>query len=82
MVGSRNQVKVDCDRAAQITDVESLKASVHTNTWDAMMVFAESLKKNNTSIAFFNSTPQGGGVALMRHALIRLLRLIGVTCRW
>ncbi|KAF2128446.1 glycosyltransferase family 4 protein [Dothidotthia symphoricarpi CBS 119687] len=82
MVGSRNQVKVDCDKIAQITDTESLKNSVHVNTWNAMMVYAESLKKNNTTIAFFNSTPQGGGVALMRHALIRLLRLIGVNCRW
>jgi glycosyltransferase involved in cell wall biosynthesis len=46
------------------------------------MFYADSLKKNGTKIAFFNSTPQGGGVALMRHALIRFLRLIKVDCKW
>jgi alpha,alpha-trehalose phosphorylase (configuration-retaining) len=33
-------------------------------------------------IIFINATPQGGGVALMRHALIRLLRLLGVDAHW
>ncbi|KAG1469585.1 hypothetical protein G6F56_003175 [Rhizopus delemar] len=28
------------------------------------------------------STPQGGGVALMRHALVRCLRLVGVEVHW
>jgi glycosyltransferase involved in cell wall biosynthesis len=46
------------------------------------MKYVESLKKNDVQIAFFNSTPQGGGVALMRHALIRFLRLVGVNASW
>ena len=33
-------------------------------------------------MAFFSATPQGGGVALMRHALIRFFRLVGVDCTW
>lgn len=33
-------------------------------------------------LIFINATPQGGGVALMRHALIRLLRLLGVDAHW
>jgi glycosyltransferase involved in cell wall biosynthesis len=33
-------------------------------------------------LAFFSATPQGGGVALMRHALIRLLRLLEVDAHW
>jgi hypothetical protein len=55
---------------------------VHPNTWNASMQYATSLKTNKTKIAFFNSTPQGGGVALMRHALIRFLRLVDVDCKW
>ncbi|KAF2841511.1 glycosyltransferase family 4 protein [Patellaria atrata CBS 101060] len=62
-IGYRNEVKVD------------YADSVSQRTWDATMKFAKSLKKRNTRIAFFNSTPQGGGVALMRHALVRFLRL-------
>jgi alpha,alpha-trehalose phosphorylase (configuration-retaining) len=34
------------------------------------------------SLVFINATPQGGGVALMRHALIRLLRLLDVDAHW
>ncbi len=33
-------------------------------------------------LLFFNSTIQGGGVALMRHALIRLFQLISVDANW
>lgn len=47
-----------------------------------MMTFVNSLKKSNKKIAFFSSTPQGGGVALMRHALVRLGNLLGVDLKW
>jgi len=33
-------------------------------------------------LVFINATPRGGGVALMRHALIRLLRLLHVDAHW
>lgn len=78
----RNEVGVDCDGMAQIADEPTYRDTVHPNTYAATMYYADSLKKNSTKIAFFNSTPQGGGVALMRHALIRFLRLIDVNCRW
>ncbi|KAL1642495.1 hypothetical protein SLS61_009646 [Didymella pomorum] len=78
----RNKVGVDCDGVAVIADEPSYRQSVHPNTYAATMFYAKNLKKNGTKIAFFNSTPQGGGVALMRHALIRFLRLIDVDCQW
>ncbi|KAF1933785.1 glycosyltransferase family 4 protein [Didymella exigua CBS 183.55] len=78
----RNRVGVDSDGAAVIADESSYQKSVHSNTYAATMFYADSLKKNGTKIAFFNSTPQGGGVALMRHALIRFLRLIDIDCKW
>lgn len=56
--------------------------TVGKRTWDATVKYAEALKKDNVSIAFFNTTPQGGGVALMRHALIRFLRHLGVDAKW
>lgn len=81
--GHHHEVQVDSDGRAQFTNSESYQATVNTDTtWAATMKYANSLKRNNTKIAFFNSTPQGGGVALMRHALIRFLRLIGVDCTW
>ncbi|KAG0134983.1 trehalose synthase [Tuber indicum] len=33
-------------------------------------------------IAFFSATPQGGGVALMRHALVRFCSELGVDLSW
>ncbi|KAF2203443.1 glycosyltransferase family 4 protein [Delitschia confertaspora ATCC 74209] len=81
-VGYRNQVEVDCGGHAQITCLDQYPETVGDRTWKATMKYAESLKKNEVQIAFFNSTPQGGGVALMRHALIRFLRLIGVNVGW
>ena len=33
-------------------------------------------------IIFISATPQGGGVALMRHAMVRLLRLLNVDVKW
>jgi len=76
-------VQVDSNGRAQLTNVASYQDTVNADTtWAATMKYAESLKRNNTKIAFFNSTPQGGGVALMRHALIRFLRVIDVDCTW
>jgi len=76
-------VEVDAGGKAEIADLEDYRRSVkNEDTWRATLKFANSLIKNKTRIAFINSTPQGGGVALMRHALIRFLRLLGVNCKW
>jgi hypothetical protein len=82
MVKFRNEVGVDVDNQTELATLEDYRNTVSENTWKSTMHYVESLKKNKTRIAFFNSTPQGGGVALMRHALIRFLRLAGVDCKW
>lgn len=82
MVKHGNKVGVDSDGQSHMATLEDYEMTVHPNTWKLTMGFAETLKKKNIKIAFFNATPQGGGVALMRHALIRFLRLVGVTCEW
>ncbi|EKG18585.1 Glycosyl transferase family 1 [Macrophomina phaseolina MS6] len=81
-VGYKNMVEVDCSGHTKITRLEQYQDTVGTRTWRATMKYAGSIKERKTKIAFFNSTPQGGGVALMRHALIRFLRLVGVDARW
>ncbi|KAF5854665.1 hypothetical protein GGP41_007393 [Bipolaris sorokiniana] len=82
-MGHRRQVLVDLDGCVKITELDSYKDTVRADTTGAAtMHYANSLKKNNVKIAFFNTTAQGGGVALMRHALIRYLRLVGVDCKW
>jgi len=41
-----------------------------------------SKKAQEKTIRFFSATPRGGGVALMRHALIRMARLLDVDMHW
>lgn len=75
-------VEVDCGGRARLTALEQYKAMVNERTWNACMHYADSLKQNKKKFAFFSATPQGGGVALMRHALVRFLLLLGVDCSW
>jgi hypothetical protein len=81
-VGYKNLVEVDCSGRVSICNADDFRNSVRDTTWKATTKYVESLKANKVQIAFFNSTPQGGGVALMRHALIRLLRIMGVDASW
>lgn len=48
--------------------------------WQQLVHQAESFA--GKKIRFFSATPQGGGVALMRHALKRLYRLVDVDMTW
>ncbi|RDI86551.1 Repressible alkaline phosphatase [Venturia inaequalis] len=82
MVGYRNEVEVDASGHIDMVSLQGYKNSVDEPTWTSSMVFAASLKRRGTKIAFFNSTPQGGGVALMRHALIRFFRTLEIDCKW
>lgn len=82
MVKYRHEVGVDVDNQTELATLEDYRKWASPNTWKATMHYVDSLVENKTRIAFFNSTPRGGGVALMRHALIRFLRLAGVDCKW
>ncbi|KAF2028973.1 trehalose synthase (Ccg-9), partial [Setomelanomma holmii] len=79
-VWRHNRVGVDANDKAQLLTRDDFKDTVHFNTWDTTMAYADRLC--GTKIAFFNSTPQGGGVALMRHALVRFCRIAKVQCDW
>lgn len=81
-VGYRGIVDIDSNFHARILTVENFRTTSAETTWNSMMTFVESLKSKGTKIAFFSSTPQGGGVALMRHALVRLAKLLGVDLKW
>lgn len=48
--------------------------------------FSDLLKLNDKlsgdTVAFISSTPQGGGVALMRHSLLRFFQMVGLDASW
>jgi glycosyltransferase involved in cell wall biosynthesis len=81
-VGFRGVVQTDAAFRAQLTTIQNHRDTCGAATWDAMSLYADNLKAKKTKIAFFSSTPQGGGVALMRHALVRFARVMGVDLTW
>jgi len=81
-VGFRGVVLTDAGFRAYITTVQNHKDTCSAATWDTMVTYAKQLRDKKIKMAFFSSTPQGGGVALMRHALVRFSRLMGVELTW
>lgn len=53
-----------------------------TSQKDINLLLALVKKCKGKKISFINATPQGGGVAIMRHALIRLFKLLGIDVHW
>lgn len=68
----------------EIEQIYLNSAMVHFSQeeFDWMLHQARRFKEMGNSIVFINSTAQGGGVALMRHAMIRLMHLLEVDCKW
>lgn len=81
-VGFRGIVQTDAGFRIHLTTVQNHKDTCAPSTWNSMMFYANKLRARKAKIAFFSATPQGGGVALMRHALVRLARLLGVDLTW
>ncbi|SCO80706.1 related to trehalose synthase (Ccg-9) [Fusarium oxysporum] len=81
-IGSRGVVEVDAAFHVKLTRPLDYQTTVGPTTWSAVNKFANDLKKRRVKIASFSATPQGGGVALMRHALVRLAKVLGVDLEW
>jgi hypothetical protein len=82
-IGHHRVVQVDAAfRAVLVNSLDEYRTTVGPGTWRAVMKYAEELKQFGTSVAFFSSTPQGGGVALMRHALMRFFHVLGLKVSW
>lgn len=88
VIGYRNRVEVDDDGLIHMVDLPDYERSVSPQTWLCINKFVQELKTTKinghvgTRVAFFNATPQGGGVALMRHALMRLCKLFDLHVIW
>lgn len=81
-VGFMGLVEVDTDFHVRLTNLDDFKKTVSARTWSAVEYYAADLKERKVKIAFFSATPQGGGVALMRHALVRLSHSLGTDITW
>lgn len=82
-IGFRNKVEVDIGGTIQLVhNLERYSTTVNDETWKTVLHYAKIIRKKQIKVAFFSATPQGGGVALMRHALIRFMKLLGVNAQW
>ncbi|KAG0129232.1 hypothetical protein HOY82DRAFT_652289 [Tuber indicum] len=72
-IGSRNQVLPDADGAIKMYASELRGYNDGPTTRDP--------ERPPVKIAFFSATPQGGGVALMRHALVRICSALDVDMK-
>jgi len=81
--GPNSEVPVDANGKIHLVSLDDYKKTVSKETWNVLMKITKRLRdEQDLKLAYFNATPQGGGVALMRHAGIRLFRLLGVKCHW
>jgi hypothetical protein len=81
-VGWHGVVEVASNGRVRLNSLDDYKGTCSQVSWDTTMFYADKLRQKGTKVAFFSATPQGGGVALMRHALVRFARLLGVNVRW
>ncbi|KZT44118.1 trehalose phosphorylase [Sistotremastrum suecicum HHB10207 ss-3] len=82
-IGAKNHVSVDAGgKIHLLDDIDEYRKTVSKGTWNSVIKYADELRDRKVKIGFFSSTPQGGGVALMRHALIRFLAALDVDCTW
>ncbi|KAL5364376.1 hypothetical protein BJX96DRAFT_187729 [Aspergillus floccosus] len=81
-IGVRGLVEVDAAFHVRMTTLVNYEKTVGAATWAAVNKYASDLQKRRVKIAFFSATPQGGGVALMRHAMVRFANVLGVDLRW
>jgi glycosyltransferase involved in cell wall biosynthesis len=67
---------------APLVTVQDYETTMSTSAWRCLQNLAQDFKTKRKSWLFINATPQGGGVALMRHALMRLFKLLEVEAHW
>jgi alpha,alpha-trehalose phosphorylase (configuration-retaining) len=78
-------VKVDEHRQVHpsyLTTFEAYERALSSENIQRLKHETERFKSLGGRILFINSTAQGGGVALMRHAQLRLYRLLGLDAKW
>jgi len=76
-LGKENEVGISF-----LVTKDSYKKTVTSEIWDKLRAEVEKFSELKNKLLFINATPQGGGVALMRHALLRLLQLLDVNATW
>jgi glycosyltransferase involved in cell wall biosynthesis len=81
-LGYQYEVNVDFGKVFLARLEDYAKTTRHPEIWSQVMQLSSEFRREKLVMSFISATPQGGGVALMRHALIRFLRLLEVRAHW
>lgn len=81
-IGLHNNVRPDLEGRAAFATLQQYMADASKETKHVSEIYATIVKERKKSIAFFSATPRGGGVALMRHSLLRYFCLLEVSSSW
>lgn len=76
----RREVLVDAAQQVHLYDLHQQAALTSPGLWETFAALACPLRKHRTTVSFFSATARGGGVALMRHALVRVWRASPLSC--
>ncbi len=79
------RVNLSKDRRVNIPELmvlEDYKKTVNDDEYKLLLSLAKKFKDKKLKMAFFNSTAYGGGVAIMRHSLIRIYKILGIDVNW
>lgn len=82
-----NQVRVKMASRRRVTSsfltsLHAYKKFATSKEWSSILGLAEEFKKKKLRMIYINATAAGGGVAHMRHAMMRFYRLLGVDVKW
>ncbi|KAJ4165817.1 hypothetical protein LMH87_007432 [Akanthomyces muscarius] len=81
-VGWHSAVQASATGRICLNTLQDYEGTCSQRSWETLSFYAEKLRGRKTKVAFFSATPQGGGVALMRHALLRFSELLGLDIAW
>jgi glycosyltransferase involved in cell wall biosynthesis len=67
---------------ASLNSLEDIAKTVDLGHFELLKGLACRFNELKGEIVFFSATPRGGGVAIMRHSLMRIFKLLGVRAHW
>ncbi|CAI6094807.1 unnamed protein product [Clonostachys chloroleuca] len=81
-VGWHGVVQVSLSGMAHLARLKDYEGICSRKMWETMTCYSDKMLERNIKMAFFSASPQGGGVPIERHALIRFSSLLGLAITW
>lgn len=78
----QRRVLPDANHRVQLGSISLLQRISSPTLFSTFQLLSRALVERKIKVGFFSATPRGGGVALMRHAMMRLWHQVGVDASW